>query len=1033
MRQSITFLSLPSFSFLLFIFFFVNSTTIAFPLTNETDHQALLAIKDMIPGDPFHVFSTWNDSIHFCEWQGVGCGRKHQRVTALNLSSRGLAGSLSPHIGNLTFLRIIDLGNNTFHGTIPQHIGSLFRLQSLKLYSNFFQGELPSNLTHCLHIRIMDLNSNKLQGRIPPELGSLSNLFRLSVRYNELTGTIPPSLGNLSNLGELTLAHNSLEGSIPFELVLFSKLESFSLAFNQLSGEVPTSLYNISSLNFFSVSFNLLQGSLPPDLGLNLPKLQGLYVAANQFSGPIPSSIGNASKLFEIDISKNLFTGPLPMTMGNLHDLQKLICFSNKLGVGGIEGNELMNFFNSISNCSNLQFLDLAANLFQGLLPNSIANISTTTTLLALDDNYLFGSIPVGIGNLVNLSTLALHFNMLTGSIPDSIGKIYMLEKLILNSNNISGEIPFSIGNLSRLGILTLMGNVIEGSIPSSLGNCTNLNGIHLGFNQLTGTIPPQIFGLPSLDVLFLNQNYLTGELPLEVGKLRNLGKLHISDNKLSGEIPVTLGSCQVLEFLYMQGNLFKGTIPPSFQQLKGIQLLDVSLNNLSGKIPKFLGELHFQYLNLSYNMFDGEVPKEGVFENVSAFSIVGNNKLCGGVNVLQLPACPTEVLKGKKLHFNSRVITLVVTLSIVLLLACLSTILYRIRRSKQQASSALPSEKHDSQLSYGELLQATNGFSSDNLIGEGRYSSVYKGILESGEKIVAVKVLNLNERGAGKSFLAECEAVRNIRHRNLVKIITSCSSIDFRGNDFKALVFEFMANGSLESWLHPTLSEQHDPKKLNFVQRLNIAIDVAAALDYLHHDCEMTFIHCDIKPSNILLDDDLCAHVGDFGLARIISAATGISYNHQSSSMGIKGTVGYVAPEYGMGEALSTQGDMYSYGVLLLEMFTGKRPTDSMLSGDIDLHNYTKMSLLGRIMEIVDPQVIVEEEELPNTSNKLEVSLVSILQIGVSCSAGLPSERMNARDVLNELHKIRKAYLSVGGQGDKGLEMIPSHVEAHL
>ncbi|GFZ20720.1 leucine-rich repeat protein kinase family protein [Actinidia rufa] len=795
----------------------------------------------MIPGDPFHVFSTWNDTIHFCEWQGVGCGRKHQRVTALNLSSRGLAGSLSPHIGNLTFLRIIDLGNNTFHGTIPQHIGRLFRLQSLKLYSNFFQGELPSNLTHCLHIRIMDLRHNNLQGRIPPELGSLSNLFHLIVENNELTGTIPPSLGNLSNLGVFALSHNSLEGNIPFQLVLLSKLEYFSLAFNQLS--------------------------------------------ANQFTGPIPSSIGNASRLFEIDITMNLFTGPLPMTMGNLHDLQRLFCFSNKLGVGGIEGNELMNFFNSISNCSNLQALDLAENLFRGLLPNSIANISTTTTLLTLDGNYLFGSIPVGIGNLVNLRTLALNFNMLTGSIPDSIGKIYMLEKLILNTNNISGEIPFSIGNLSRLGILTLMGNVIEGSIPSSLGNCTNLNGIHLGFNQLTGTIPSQIFGLPSLFLLFLNQNYLTGELPLEVGNLRNLGKLYISDNKLSGEIPATLGSCQVLEFLYMQGNLFKGAIPPSLKQLKGIQFLDVSLNNLSGKIPNFLGELHFQYLNLSYNMFDGEVPKEGVFENISAFSIVGNNKLCGGVNVLQLPACPTEP------SFPLFFIELEGTNN-KLLQPCLQK-----------------SMIHNSHME--NFFKQPMGFSSDNLIGEGRYSSVYKGILESGEKIVAVKVLNLNERGAGKSFLAECEAVRNIRHRNLVKIITSCSSIDFRGNDFKALVFEF------------------------------------------------------------------------YGEREIISAATGISYNHQSSSMGIKGTVGYVAP--------------------------------------------------GRIMEIVDPQVIVEEKELPNTSNNLEVSLVSILQIGVSCSAGLPSERMNARDVLNELHKIRKTYLSVGGQGDKGLGMIPSHVEAHL
>ncbi|KAL7182438.1 hypothetical protein ACSBR1_041192 [Camellia fascicularis] len=462
--------------------------------------------------------------------------------------------------------------------------------------------------------------------------------------------------------------------------------------------------------------------------------------------------------------------------------------------------------------------------------------------------------------------------------------------------NNIFGEIPSPIGNLTQLSILSLQDNMIGGSIPISLGNCSNLLGINLGYNHLIGTIPQQIFAEDHW------------RLP---------GSEECSKNHFST--------------LYMKGNHFEGTILKSFKQLKGLQILDVSHNNLSGQIPRFLAELPFlQNLNLSFNMFDSEVPNGGVFKNISAFSIAGNNKLCGGIKALQLLACPTKVLKERKQTFTPRVIALVATLS----------------------------------------------------------------FLNSGEQIVTVKVLNLHEHGATKSFVAECEALKNIRHRNLVKIITSCSTIDFRGNDFKALVFEFMENGGLESWLHSSLLEQQEPKKLNFVQRLNIAIDVASAMDYLHNHCEMTVIHCDLKPSNILLDGDLCAHVSDFGLAQIFLATTRISNYQQSSSIGIRGTIGYVAPQYGMS-------DMYSYGVLPLEMFTGKRPTHNIFTDNVNLHSYIKICHPEQVMQIVDPHIILEMEEEPSTSRqssttnifKLETCLVQVLQIGIACFVELPSE----------------------------------------
>ncbi|KAK2969054.1 hypothetical protein RJ640_002786 [Escallonia rubra] len=773
-------------------------------------------------------------------------------------------------------------------------------------------------------VTALRLVSQNLVGSMSHQIGRLTFLRKIRLDNNSFHGTIPPDIGQLFRLQSLSLYHNSFQ-----------------------------------------------------DLGLTLPNLKYLYLGGNNFSGSFPPSMANASGLLYLSMSANDFAGPIPMNLGNLRDLEYLQLNGNQFGSGKLDD---LSFIASLTNCTNLREFTLSGNQFGGVLPGSIANLSSKLETLWLAWNKISGTIPQEIGNLNNLYLLNIQVNMISGSIPESIGKLSKLQKLWFVENDISGKIPPSIGNITGLSSLDAALNMLEGSIPAELGNCTNLQELYLLSNHLTGVIPEQIIGISSLSIaLYLDLNEFTGPLPSQVGSLKNLEELSIIGNKLTGEIPSALGSCQVLEYLSLQGNFFEGAIPSSLNQLKGIQELDLSQNNLSGQIPEFLGKLPLMHLNLSHNMFEGEVPKVGVFNNISAFSVVGKNmKLCGGIQPLHLPACPIKFSKKNKRPFPDKMIPLLIILPI---------------RSQPRTSSASLLENQYPKITYAELLHATNEFSPSNLIGEGRYGSVYKGSLNSSEHIVAVKVLKLQERGANKSFIAECDVLRILRHRNLIKIITVCSSLDFKGKDFKALVFEFMPNGSLDSWLHPTQAEKQGPN-LILVQRLSIAIDVASALDYIHHHCEMTISHCDLKPSNVLLDGDLCAHVGDFGLARFLSANTNLSNNAHF--------------KYGMGEEVSTEADMYSYGIMLLEMFTGKRPTDSMFIDNFSLHNYVKFALPDRVMEIVDSTIVLEEVEGLNRNRggegefaKLKSCLESILRLGVICSAELPHERMDSGNFL--------------------------------
>uniref|UniRef100_M4DNP1 non-specific serine/threonine protein kinase n=1 Tax=Brassica campestris TaxID=3711 RepID=M4DNP1_BRACM len=1019
----------------------------AYGFTDETDVQALLEFKSQVSEDKRVFLSSWNHSVPLCNWNKVTCGHKHKRVTQLDLGGLQLGGVISPSIGNLSFLISLDLSSNSFVGTIPQEVGNLFRLEYLNMSFNLLEGEIPVNLFNCSRLFDLELDSNQLGGGVPSELGSLTNLLYLYLGQNYLKGKLPASLGNLTSLMQLSVTGNKLEGGIPNEVARLNQMVLLTLSVNNFSGIFPPSIYNLSSLemlNIFSAGFS---GRPNPDIGTLLPNLQELYMGNNHFTGAIPATLSNISTLEILAMEYNNLTGVIPTSFGKLQNLEVLQLHENSLGNHSFGD---LKFIDALSNCTQLLILSVGFNRLGGELPTSVANLSTSLNELKLQMNHISGSIPHDIGNLINLSKLVLYGNILRGTLPNSVGMILELGYLSLDSNRLSGVIPSSIGNMTKLETLYLNNNSFEGPIPPSLGNCRRLLYLYIGCNRLNGTIPREIMQISSIVHIYIEDTPLTGSLPNDVGRLQSLVILSLANTSLSGQLPQTLGKCLSMEELYLQENSFVGTIP-DIRGLVGVRRLDFSKNNLTGSIPEYLAKFSkLEYLNLSINNFKGRVPAEGKFQNSTIVLVYGNKNLCGDIKELKLDPCIVHAPSMMKKHSSlSKKFVIGVCLGmsflslVFIVLLSLCWFMRRKKKKQQETNNTNFStlEVFHEKISYGDLRNATNGFSSSNCIGSGSFGTVFKALLPAEKDVVAVKVLNLKRRGAMKSFLAECESLKDIRHRNLVKLLTACSSIDYQGNEFRALIYEFMPSGSLDMWLHPEeVEEIHRPSRtLTLLERLDIAVDVASVLEYLHVHCHEPIAHCDLKPSNILLDDDLTAHLSDFGLARLLLKFDQESFLNYLSSAGVRGTIGYAAPgktvphvsmneisiffvhynlvlvvyvnygaEYGLGGQPSVHGDVYSFGVLLLEMFTGKRPTNELFGGNLTLHSYTKSALPERVLDIADKLILHSGLRVgfPHAE-----CLAFVLEVGLRCCEESPANRLAISQVVKDLNSIKERF----------------------
>ncbi|QCD95314.1 protein brassinosteroid insensitive 1 [Vigna unguiculata] len=935
-------------------------------------------------------------------------------LSTLDLSYNLLSGSVPPQLVN-DAVRVLDFSFNNFSrldfascGSLtrlsfsrnalsgdefPRGLSSCDMLEVLDLSRNEFVAEIPGEILRSLRsLKSLFLDRNKFSGEIPSELGSLcGSLVELDLSENKLSGELPLSFVNCSSLRSLNLARNYLSGN--FLVSVVSKLQSLeylNAAFNNLTGQVPLSLVNLKRLRVLDLSSNRLNGNVPSFFCPS--ELEKLILAGNYFSGTVPSQLGDCKNLRTVDFSFNSLNGSIPWEVWALPNLSDLIMWANNLTGEIPEGICVKG--------GNLETLILNNNFISGSIPKSIANC-TNMIWVSLASNRLTGTIPSGIGKLNALAILQLGNNSLSGRIPPEIGKCGKLIWLDLNSNNLTGNIPFELADQAGLVIPGKVSGKQFAFVRNEGGtSCRGAGGL-VEFEDIR---TERLEGFPMVHSCPLTRIY-SGWTVYTFSSNGSMIYLDLSYNLLSGTIPGNMGGMAYLQVLNLGHNRLSGNIPDSFGGLKAIGVLDLSHNSLNGSIPGSLESLSFlSDLDVSNNNLTGSIPSGGQLTTFPASRYENNSGLCG----LPLPSC--SALKNRSVGVGGWKKKQPVAAGVVIGLLCfllfalgLVLALYRVRKSQRKEEirekyiESLPTsgssswklsifpeplsinvatfEKPLRKLTFAHLLEATNGFSAESLIGSGGFGEVYKAKLKDGCVVAIKKLIHVTGQG-DREFMAEMETIGKIKHRNLVQLLGYC-----KVGEERLLVYEFMKWGSLEAVLHERA--KGGGSNLDWGARKKIAIGSARGLAFLHHSCIPHIIHRDMKSSNILLDENFEARVSDFGMARLVNALD----THLTVST-LAGTPGYVPPEYYQSFRCTAKGDVYSYGVILLELLSGRRPIDSSEFGDDNnLVGWSKkLYKEKRINEILDPDLIVQ------TSGESE--LFQYLRIAFECLDERPYRR---------------------------------------
>ncbi|XP_047054642.1 probable LRR receptor-like serine/threonine-protein kinase At1g06840 [Lolium rigidum] len=833
-----------------------------------------------------------------------------------------------------------------------------FHVKELQLIRLNLSGTLAPELGQLTHMKIMDFMWNKIGGSIPPEVGNITSLELLLLNGNLLTGPLPESIGFLPNLNRIQIDQNHISGPIPKSFANLNKTKHFHMNNNSLSGQIPPELSRLPSLVHLLLDNNNLSGYLPPELS-QLPKLLIIQLDNNNFSGSsIPSSYGNITTLLKLSLRNCSLEGPAP----------------------------------DVSGIPQLGYLDISWNQLTGPIPSG--QLASNITTIDLSHNRLNGSIPESFSGLPNLQRLSLDNNQLDGSVPSDVWRNISFNgnrSLILDfHNNLLTNLSNPLTPPANVTIL-LSGNPI----------CTSPN--QLNISQYCGSPSPVVPGGGSLDNSTLCSPCST-DLPFE--------SILKSPNPCSCGIPLyvdyRLKSPGFWDFIpyeaQFQQYLSSGLFLSSYQ-------LEVAIfeweegPRLKMKLKLFPNNTGFfnssEVLRLR-DMFTGW--------------LIADSDIFGPYELIDfIPGWYENVLPRRSKSSLSTGAVVGIVIAAFAAAAVLSSIitLFILRRrstrfSKKRTAKRIPMKIDGvKDFSFEELSKCTSDFSDSTLIGQGGYGKVYKGVLADGT-VAAIKRAQEGSLQGSKEFFTEIELLSRLHHRNLVSLLGYCDE-----EDEQMLVYEYMPNGTLRDNLSAKAKEG-----LSFAMRLRIALGSSRGILYLHTEADPPIFHRDIKASNILLDSKFVAKVADFGLSRLapLPETEGSAPGYVSTV--VKGTPGYLDPEYFLTHKLTDKSDVYSLGVVFLELLTGMQPISH---GKNLVREVVAANQSGMILSVVDMRM----GSCPGECVERFAAL------GLRCCRDETDARPSMVEVVRELETIWQMTPEMDGVPSESVAMDPSHASS--
>lgn len=969
-------------SVLLYFPFLLLHCCISPAISLTEDAEILLHVKANQLEDPNGRLNGWipTDLNGPCDWSGITCDTKNGSVISIDLSSFGISGEFPSGFCRIPTLRRLSVSDNFLNGSISlESMSHCSHLHFMNLSENIFVGSLPEFTPHFVNLHTLDLAVNNFSADIPESFGRFPVLRVLKLSGNFINGSVPEFLTNLTELTDLELGYNPFKrGRLPSGIGNLTKLKTLWLASSNLVGNIPGSIGNLVELRNLDLSNNFLSGEIPNSVG-KLKRVVKIELFENHLSGELPESLGNLTTLLQFDASENNFTGELPDRLAGL----SLVSLN-------LNDNYMKGLIpKTLASNPNLVQLKLFNNYFSGNLPPDLGRNSDLADL-DVSGNRFAGELPSNLCYRKKLQRLVVFNNPFSGNLPESYGECDSLNYVRIFNTELSGLVPTRFWSLPQIQFLELRNNRFEGSIPSTISGARELTHLLLSGNNISGSIPVQICGLQQLIALDIGQNQISGELPFCISKLKKLQKLDIHRNMVKGEISSQISSWTDLTELNLCKNRLSGKIPSELGNLPVLTYLDLSENSFSGAIPMELTKLKLNKFNISDNKLEGKVPP-GFTHRLFLSSLLGNPDLCGP-NLEPIPPCHKP---------HQTYVCMIAFLSVILLLLCGSV--FWLVKNKMQVFRRKPKRPWKvtsfQRVEFNEE-DILNSLTEENLIGSGSSGKVFRVRIKGGHT-VAVKRLWRGDREPEMAlvFKLEVDTLGKIRHGNILKLMFGCSCEELR-----ILVYEYMENGSLANLLHG----EKGGFILDWPKRFRIAVGAAQGLAYLHHGCVPVIVHRDVKPQNILLDNEFCPRIADFGLAKTLNSNDGQGDGVVSQ---VAGSYGYLAPEYAYTLKVTEKHDVYSYGVVLMELVSGKRPNDCSFGENRNIVKWVTEAALSspkqkteidgsyfgsKLYQLIDPRMD------PVTCNYEEIE--KVLSVALRCTSNFPMTRPTMRRVVELL-----------------------------